>query len=119
MAKKAWAPRISIILAFDNHGESHLALSQSNTNSVVITLFIRGLVKLLGEADRNWRKKTVVFWDGAAYHQSATTLKLLEELQVPVMWTGPYSYDISPCELWFALYKMVNINPRKVKTGKR
>ena len=66
--KKTIAPRVSLLLAFDSNGESYLALSQSNTNSVVITLFIRGLVKLLNVEDRNWRKKTVIFWDGAAYH---------------------------------------------------
>jgi len=44
---------------------------------------------------------------------------LLQELQVPMMMSGPHSYDAAPCELWFSLFKRVNINPRKVKTGKR
>ena len=44
---------------------------------------------------------------------------MLEQLQVPIMISGPHSYDAAPCELWFALFKSVNINPRKVKTGKR
>jgi hypothetical protein len=33
--------------------------------------------------------------------------------------SGPHSYDAAPCELWFSLFKRVNINPRRVKTGKR
>ena len=61
----------------------------------------------------------MIYWDGASYHQSDATLKLIEELKMPVIITGPQSYDIAPCELWFAMFKKVNINPRRVKTGKR
>ncbi len=46
-------------------------------------------------------------------------MKLVEELELPLMILGPHSYDAAPCELWFALFKQVNINPRRVKTGKR
>jgi transposase len=114
-----WQPRISLILAFDNFGNSYVALSQSNTNSDVILLFMRDLVRQLNEQDRRWRQKTLIFWDGAKYHQSKTTMKMLRELDVPMMITGPHSYDAGPCELWFAMFKKVDINPRKIKTGKR
>jgi hypothetical protein len=46
-------------------------------------------------------------------------MKMLKELEVPIMISGPHSYDAGPCELWFSLFKRVNINPRKIKTGKR
>jgi len=119
VAKKLWQPRVSLIVAFDNFGEVYLAVSQSNTNSNSILLFVRALVAQLNVEDRHWREKTIIFWDGAAYHQSAATLKLLDELQVPMMVSGPHSYDVAPCELWFSLFKRADINPRKVKTGKR
>ena len=82
-------------------------------------MFVIGLVKKLTEESRNWRRKTVIVWDGAAYHRSDQTLKLLKDLDVPLMITGPHSYDASPCELWFAHFKKADINPRKVKTNKR
>ena len=85
----------------------------------MIELFLRDLVTQLTEEDRRWRRNTLIFWDGAAYHQSNETRKLLAELQVPLMISGPHSYDASPCELWYAYFKMVDINPRKVKCGKR
>jgi hypothetical protein len=108
-----------LLLALDNFGESYISISQSNTNSNTILLFIRGLVKQLNESNRHWRRNTFIYWDGAAYHQSTTTLKLLRDLQVPIMVSGPHSYEAAPCELWFSLFKRVNINPRKLKTGKR
>jgi hypothetical protein len=35
------------------------------------------------------------------------------------MYTGPYSYDVCPCELFFALLKSTDINPRQLATGKK
>ena len=35
------------------------------------------------------------------------------------MFTGPHSYSASPVELLFAHFKADDINPRKLKTGKR
>ena len=116
--KKLWSPRISLLLALDNFGESYVALSQTNTNGPVFQLFIRGLVKMLNEQERRWRETTLIFMDGALYHQSSSTLGILQQLDVPVLISGTHSYDVAPCEKWFALFKRVNINPRKVKTGK-
>ena len=44
---------------------------------------------------------------------------VIRELRIPFFFTGPYSYDASPCELWFAHFKRADINPRHIKTGKR
>ena len=107
-----------MILAFDNFGTSYVALTTSNSNSSTVCLFLRDLVRQLNEEDRRWRQKTLIFWDGARYHRSQVTLDLLQELELPIMFSGPHSYDASPCELWFSLFKRVNINPRKLPTGK-
>ena len=112
-------PGISLILALDNYGESFVALTQVNTNHKMIFFFMRDLVRQLNELPRNWRKNTLIFWDGAAYHQKPVTMQMLEQLQVPIMISSQHSYDAAPCELWLALLKSVNINPRRLKTGKR
>ena len=57
--------------------------------------------------------------DNAPYHTSKTTMKLFEELRVPVLFTGPHSYSACPCELLYAAFKSRDINPARVKTGKR
>jgi hypothetical protein len=43
---------------------------------------------------------------------------MLERLRVPISMLGPYSYDAAPCELFFAAFKKVDINPNKVPSGK-
>lgn len=78
--KKNISPRISLILALDNFGRSYIALTQVNTDSEVMILFLRDLVKLLNEEDRSWRQKTFFTLDGAKYHRSSETLAVCEEL---------------------------------------
>ncbi len=56
--------------------------------------------------------------DGASYHVAASTVDLIQKLRIPVMILGPYSYDASPCELFFAHFKNSDINPRHVPTTK-
>ena len=60
----------------------------------------------------------VVLLDNAKYHCSASALKMFKRLQVPVCFTGGYSYDAAPIELWFSAFKSRDINPRLVPTGK-
>ena len=43
---------------------------------------------------------------------------MLERLQIPIMMSGPYSYDLAPAELFFAEFKKVDVNPNKVILGK-
>ena len=56
--------------------------------------------------------------DGATYHTCASTLKLLKDLGIPVLFTGPHSYDASPIESWFSALKAVDLNPRGYGMGK-
>ena len=53
------------------------------------------------------------------YHTSASNHELYKTLRLPAfMVLGPYSYNASPCELLFAAFKSVDINPRHIPTGK-
>ena len=84
----------------------------------MMEMFFRRLVKKLDDENRYWRQTLVILLDGAPYHTSKVTLKILEELKVPVMFFGPHSYDAAPCELFFAWFKSDDINPRKIPMSK-
>ena len=45
IAKNLWQPRISLLLAIDNEGESYFAVSQENTNQTTMQLFLNGLIQ--------------------------------------------------------------------------
>ena len=116
--KAALAPRVSFIVALDNHGEVYWALNQGNSNADVMCLFLRALVTRLNQEGRHWRKRTAIYWDGAKYHSALETLRVAKELDIPLAVSGPYGYDVAPCEKFFGEFKRADVNPRHVKTGK-
>ena len=118
IAKKLMVPRVSMIVAMDTEGEVFLSLTQSNTNSQVMEIFMRQLVLKLDGRDANLRSHSVIMMDNASYHTTPTLLNVLELLNIPVLFTGPHSYQACPIETFFAAFKVADINPRKVATGK-
>ena len=112
-------PRISMILGLDQKGKTYLSLIQSNSNSKVMEIFFRQLVIKLNKEGADWRKDTVIILDNAPYHTSTSILKIYEDLKIPIMFSGPHSYDTAATELTFAAFKSRDINPRHVKMGKR
>ena len=60
----------------------------------------------------------MILLDNASYHTSESSINLLEGLDIPVIYTGPYSYDGAPIELLFAAIKTHDINPELLKIGK-
>jgi transposase len=81
-------------------------------------LFFVELVKLLDKKRASWRNDTIILLDNAPYHTCEATMKLLEQLRIPVMFLGPHSYNLAPAELFFAHFKQDDINPRKLKMSK-
>lgn len=81
-------------------------------------IFFHSLVRVLDKERADWREKSVVLLDNAAYHTSPHILKVFKELSIPILFTGPHSYDGAACELFFAAFKRADINPRRVSTGK-
>ena len=68
----------------------------------------------LDQENQNWRDNTVILLDNAPYHVSDGTVNLFAGLDIPVIYTGPYSYDAAPIELLFAAFKSEDINPNHV-----
>ena len=119
VAKLQVIPRISMIVGIDTRGQIYLSLLQSNNNASTMRIFFHSLVKRLDAERKYWHKNTIIMLDNAKYHTCSATLKVLEELGVTVLFTGPHSYSASPVELFFAAFKRTDINPRHVSTGKK
>ena len=108
-----------MIVGLDTNGQIYLSLAQANSNVSLMKIFFHALVKKLDAQSPHWRRDTIILLDNASYHTSSATLKVLEELGVQVLFTGPHSYSASPVELFFAAFKAADINPRRVPMGKR
>ena len=83
-----------------------------------MSIFMKELALQLDRTRKGWRKNTVVLLDNAPYHASKETLAVLKNLKVPTMFLAPYSFDVAPCELYFARFKSKDINPEGLSTGK-
>ena len=68
-------------------------------------MFFIQLIKMLDKESKHWRKNTIIMMDGAPYHTSAHMMAFYKKYLMPVMFTGPHSYDASPIELFFAAFK--------------
>ena len=116
--KLQMVPRISMIAGIDSRGSIYLCLVQSNSNAKIMEIFFHSLVRTLNKERPDWREDTVIQIDNAKYHTAVTTQRVFQDLRIPIMFTGPHSYDACPCELFFAAFKREDINPRRDKTGK-
>ena len=61
----------------------------------------------------------VILHDNAPYAVSESKLELMEGLKIPMIFTGPHSYDAAPVELLFAAFKSKDVNPRNIPQSKR
>ena len=99
---KFMSPRLALIATLDTDGNVYFSLTHSNTDNNVMLLFILGLVNKLNQETPDWISKSVLLLDNAKYHTSEETRAGLKKLQVPVIYSGPYSYSSAPIELLFA-----------------
>ena len=119
VAKLQMQPRITMIVGLDSRGQVYVSLLQSNSNVKVMEIFFHSLVRVLDKERKGWREDTIILVDNARYHAADGTQKVFKALRIPIMFTGPHSYEAAPCELFFAAFKREDINPRRVSTGKK
>ena len=116
---KEISPRISLIMALSSDGDIYSSITQVNTDSKIMSLYIKELCKILDNKDRNWRKTHLFLVDGASYHQANSTFNVLRNLHIPIMLLSPFSYDAAPIEKIFNALKSSDINPDLLPTAKR
>ena len=107
-----------MITGVDKFGNVYLSLTQSNSNKSMMGLFMEQLVLKLDKMNPYWRNSTIIQWDGASYHRAKGTIEMLKRLRVPIMMSGPYSYNAAPIELFFAAFKKSDVNPNHLPLGK-
>ena len=111
--------RISLIAGLDTEGNIFYSLTQANTDSDVMMVFLLHLVEQLDLERPSWRDDTVLLLDGARYHTGSRVREFLRKLELQVIWSGPYSYSTAPIERVFGLLKFGELNPDGKATGKK
>ena len=103
----------------DTEGDIYVSLTQVNTETSIMKMYLTHLSMQLDRDRPDWRDDTVFLLDGANYHINDEIIGHLSQLKMQVIFTGPRSYDASPCELLFAHLKAVDLNPKELPTGKK
>ena len=116
---KSINPRLSLIAALDTLGNVYYSLTQCNTESDVMMMFMKYLIRQLDQENVTWREKTIFLFDGAAYHTSEEMKEYFRKMEVQVIFSGPYSYSAAPIEHLFAGLKRGELNPEHQPTGKK
>ena len=113
ITSKQVTPRIALIAALDTNGRVYYSMSQANTDTDVLMLFMRYLIKQLDSESADWRNETIFLLDGAKYHVSEEMREYFRKMDVQVIYSGPYSFSTAPIELLFGALKRGNLNPEK------
>ena len=113
------SPRLSMIAALDTEGHVWFTLAHANTDHNMMALFLLSLTKALDNETPDWRENTFFLLDNASYHRSPETKAILQTLGLKVIYSGPYSFSASPIELLFGGFKVGELNPESLPTGKR
>ena len=77
-----------MIAALDTDGRLYLSLTQFNTDSDVMLMFLSRLAHLLSQEDNNWREDTYLLLNNAPYHRSREVREHLLKLGVKVVLSG-------------------------------
>ena len=68
-------------------------------------LFLTELATLLDRERPLWRKDTLILMDNARYNLKDDIKAQIQRLKMPVIHSGPYSYDAAPVERFFGYFK--------------
>jgi len=127
--KRGWLPRachnqvtgtqkmqkIALIAAMCSSGEVWFTVNCGVTNSETFCFFLSKLVSHLDGVDSGWRENSVLLLDNANYHRGAATQSLMASLHLPVLFLGPYHFNLSPVEQLFNYVKARDLNPLRSK----
>ena len=104
-SSKQLGHRVNMIAALDTDGNLYMSLTQTNTDSDCMMVFMSHLCTVLSAEQSNWRDDTYWLLDNATYHRSQDVREHLRQLGVKVVLSGQYAYAAAPVELFFSYYK--------------
>jgi DDE superfamily endonuclease len=106
---------INLIAVVGNRGEFFFTVNQGKTNSYTLGHFLIKLVEHMNSIDKDWRKETIILLDNAQYHRGVVTTEIFNNLDIPILYLGPYHFKMAPIEMMFSHIKRHSLNPFNIK----
>ena len=73
----------------------------------------------LDEDTPGWEDDSIILIDNASYHRGDEIRRQFRKMQLPIMYSAPYSFNTAPIETLFSQLKLVELNPEREPTGKK
>ncbi len=102
MLMKGVSPSLSMIAALDNEGRIYFTLNHSATDQNMFMLFMHYLVQKLDEDTPGWEDDSIILIDNACYHRGDEIRRQFRKMQLPIMYSAPYSFNTAPIETLFS-----------------
>ena len=100
-----------MIAACSSDGRVWFSVNRGYTNSVTFYGFLLAMCHQLEQTVPEWRQHVIFYLDNAMYHKSEYVKSKAMRFQIPIFYSGPYSFDAAPCEKLFAIIKRHDLNP--------
>ena len=108
-----------MIVAVDTEGDVYISLTQVNTDTSIMKIYLYQLAQQLDIDRPGWRENTIIQFDNAKYHKGVEIQEFMKRLGMEIIYTEPRSYDGCVAELFFAWFKSANLNPFDKPMGKK
>jgi hypothetical protein len=108
-----------MIAAVSSKGRVFFTINQGKTTSLTFLLFLSKLCKSLDTFDSRWRKNSLFLLDNASFHKSEKSIDGFKRMGVPIMFLGPYSFNMAAVEKLFSFVKNRDLNPLATRAYSR
>ena len=99
---------LSIMLAITSSGDIFFEFMDGNNNECSVSSFFLALGDQIDKHHPDWRETHLLLLDNCPSHKTALTMKTLEQLDVPVIFSGPASFKAIPVEGMFGAIKAID-----------
>ena len=94
-----------LVAAITSAGSLFYSVFHGSQDSHAVWFFLLRVCVVLQKSCPNWREIYTFYLDNAAYHKSRYVMGKLRTYSVPVLFSGPYSYEGAPIEKVFGHIK--------------
>ncbi len=102
-----------------SRGRVFFTINQGKTTSLTFLLFLSKLCQRLDSLERHWRKDTLFLLDNASFHKSEKAVAGYKGMGLPIMFLGPYSFNMAAVEKLFSFVKNRDLNPLATRAYSR
>jgi transposase len=108
-----------MIAAVSSRGRVFFTINQGKTTSLTFLIFLSKLCRKLDTLEAKWRTTSLFLLDNASFHKSERAMEGYETMGLPIMFLGPYSFNMAAVEKLFSFVKNRDLNPLATRAYSR